>query len=1846
MDWVQIIKKTDTNSATTIRIFISSPGDVNEERTKAQQVIADLQRIYATQALLQPVLWEDIALPATASFQQSIDYLLGQHPIEIAVFILWSRLGSPLGAAITRPDGSPYRSGTEREFDLMLAAFQQSGNQRPLILAYARDDEATWKQSLARCERDHLEEMISQQRLAESFIKEQFHDKDGHNLRAYHAYREPVGFAQRLRTHLRSTLDELLVTDGATTRWIDAPYRSLEVFDIQHAPIFFGRAEEACDVMDRLRKQHDAGCGFVVIVGASGSGKSSLARAGVAAALLEHAYDSQIRTWRTCIFVPSVSTTAAAPVPHGTSSNDLIHGLIKMLCDVLPELLSSGTTLDDIAHSLATQSDAAIKLSLLPALNRAAENAGGEVRVLIVLDQMEELWTDRTISDQDREQFLTVIEALARTSRIDILATLRSDFYAPAQASPTFLRLKGNTGYIDLVAPGTAALQRMIVEPARMAGLQFERDERTGKTLDQAILEDAARDTSALPLVQYALAELYDQRTKPHLAPRTAPPALTAGITDDRTINTRPVASASGSRSQTLSPDHDDGVVRYNSLTFAAYQSMGGVEGAIGKRAAATFAQLSASTQAALNEILPLLVTVDTESEQNAVRRRASLRDLTATPDRQALTQALIAARFLTTDRDGDQSIASLAHEALLRRWESLAKWVNTNRNHLRLRARIEQNQNRWEQAGRDPSLLLSPGLPLEEGRQLRQAAGEFLTPSAAAFVEASIAHQTAVQRRRTKQRNLVLSTLTALTILAIAGGVYSWFQRNVAEQQAEIADKVKIKAQAAESAANEQTVLANTRLEDLKVQAKAASLVLFDYGMDEYLSGRVESSTDKLIRAWRLRGEEDPLKVTYARVLSDKISQGCRSWFVLRHEDGVDNVAFSPDGSRLATATYNKALIWDAVTGAPLSQSMQDYYVRSIAFCPDGSRLATLSSHEAYLDTAIIWDAVTGTRLGGYMQHEGDVELIAFSPDGSRLATTSRDNTEFDYIARIWDAFTGGPVGEPMRHEIGINSIAFSPDGSRLVTASADGIARFWNAVTGLPLGEPMRHEDDVTSIAFSPDFSRLATAADDGTVQIWDCFTGAQLGAVMRHVDTVDSISFSPDGSRLVTGAKDKAARIWDASTGASLGNPMWHDDTVKSVVFSPDGVLLATACDKTARIWDAVTGAPLGSPMWHDDDVISITFSPDCSRLATGSNDKTARIWDMVTGEPLGDPLRHPVNNVSIAFSPDSRRVATVSPSDILCADGIVRIWDAVSGAALSKPMPHDEAVISVVFSPDGSRLGTVSDDDTARLWDATTGAPLVYPMRHIGDVTSIAFSPDNRRIATASRDDTARIWDADIGTPLVEPMRHGNDVSFIIFSPDGTRLASASYDKTARVWDAATGAQLGEPLRQEYFVGVIAFSRDGRRVATASSDYEYSLGSAQIWDVITRAPLGKANWREGECESIAFSPDGTRLVTAFKDNTIGVWDAVTGAAVYTPIRYGGHVESVTFSSDGNRLATTSHDDSGRIVDAVSGVQLGEAMRHETSIRSMAFSPDGRLLATVSDGTTRIWDAEYFAPKNILALINRFAMEPQLYDKEFQSELDAFRSRRNLRFRGSNAGKAVASRNWFAAAFHLPWLCEQEPNEVRWRSMLAQTFAEQGNWIEASKSAERALELKATLESHRTKLLCSLAMKNSEQIEHCVEQLIIFAQASTEAADWDHVAWTGSLCDNPAIPWDRLHTLIAKAVAKDETSAAFRESLGAALYRLGRFEEAEAALIKSIELSKPAEPAGTDQLPPVVGSYYAHVFLALTYHRLNQPEKSAEHRELMNRLQTESPPTEWEETLRRKLLGDEVAETCAQN
>jgi len=692
-------------SIPTIRVFISSPGDVAEERRKARQVIATLQKQYSEAVQLLPVMWEDLAIPATASLQEGIDRLLQEwHRIDIAVFILWSRLGQPVGGALTRKDGSPYRSGTEREFEMMLALYEQSGGRRPVILAYAREDDEAFSRhlDLRTHDEEKLEDMLRQRRMVKEFIKEKFLDEQGRSLRAYHIYRDPVGFAQRLHAHLRGVLLELSSDREPPAAWTEAPYRGLEVFEVEHAPVFCGRDEETCSLLQRLRERQKEGNAFVCILGASGSGKSSLARAGVAAALVERSFDDGVAEWRTAIFAPS-----------GTPG-DLFAGLAGALGVALPSLGTGPGGVERFARCLAQGNEEAVSILLAAAAAAEERKICGPLRILLLVDQMEELWTEGWIAPEQREEFLRIIACLASDARCAVLGTLRSDFYSQAQTSETFLRLKGERGQFDLRAPGTGALQQIITQPAQRAGLRFEQDPDTGRSLDQSILEDAARDPAVLPLLQYSLFELHARQ------------------------------------------DGAPGV-----LTFSSYRAMGGVEGALTKRAEELFASLPDDARGALPEVMPLLVSVEGSAKrQTAVRRAAPVTELVSTPARLKLFAEMVRARFLSVGAE----TAMLSHEALLKKWDRVREWIETNQARLRQRSRIEKYHAIWEESGRERSALLPAGRALQEGKDLLQNDGSMLDAACRQYVAASLArHQSALWRVAAVLAVLLLASGAAL---------------------------------------------------------------------------------------------------------------------------------------------------------------------------------------------------------------------------------------------------------------------------------------------------------------------------------------------------------------------------------------------------------------------------------------------------------------------------------------------------------------------------------------------------------------------------------------------------------------------------------------------------------------------------------------------------------------------------------------------------------------------------------------------------------------------------------------------------------------------------------------------------------------------------------------------------------------------------------------------------------------------------------------------------------------------------------------------------------------------------
>lgn len=286
-------------------------------------------------------------------------------------------------------------------------------------------------------------------------------------------------------------------------------------------------------------------------------------------------------------------------------------------------------------------------------------------------------------------------------------------------------------------------------------------------------------------------------------------------------------------------------------------------------------------------------------------------------------------------------------------------------------------------------------------------------------------------------------------------------------------------------------------------------------------------------------------------------------------HQDSVTTIAFSPDGERIASGSFDGVLFWSITSD----------------------------------------QAISSLSLG----HTEAVTQVSFSPDSKFIVSASHDKS-----LRIWNAGNGQPLGLTLRgHGGSVWSAAFSPDGLRIVSGSADKTLRVWDASSGRLLLPPiLGHFGDVRAVAFSPDGHRIVSASTDGTLRLWDAISGRPLGSPLRgHIGRVVSVSFSPDGRLIVSGSDDDTLRIWDANSGKQIGSPLQgHTDDVTSVAFSPDSrLVLSGSKDHTLRLWDSSNGIPISQPLrGHKDWVTAVTFSPDGSFIVSGSGDETVQIW----------------------------------------------------------------------------------------------------------------------------------------------------------------------------------------------------------------------------------------------------------------------------------------------------------------------------------------------------------------------------------------------------------------------------------------------------------------------------------------------------------------------------------------------------------------------------------------------------------------------------------------------------------
>ncbi|MFC6285413.1 BTAD domain-containing putative transcriptional regulator [Nocardioides sp. GCM10027113] len=1165
----------------------------------------------------------------------------------------------------------------------------------------------------------------------------------------------------------RPSMAELVLTlvaglageSPATSRVLPNPYKGLRPFAEADAEDFFGRTDLVQAILDRLREDGPRGR-FVLVVGGSGSGKSSAVRAGVLPRV-RHGDVPGSRQWFVTTMLPGTS-------PFRELAESLRRVAVVDTVG-LPELLAEDVEgVDRVLRRLLPE--------------------GGQL--LLVADQLEELFT--LAGPQEQRAFLAgVMHAVtAVDSRLRVVATLRADFYDRPLGDQTLGPLVSEAT-VTVVAMTAADLEAAIVEPL----------ERVGGSIEAPLVAElvgAAVDESApLPALQYTLYELAERNPS-------------------------------------------------RRLELAAYRELGGVGGAVATRAERLYAELDDAEQAAVRRMFERLVVVGAEGEP--ARRRAARAELSGLAG-DAVIDRWAKARLLTLDRDPRSRVPTveLAHEALLREWPRLRSWIEEDREAILALDRLREAAAAWLELDRDPGALWR-GARLDLVLENTAVADTDLPRPEHEFLEASreardrerrederrAARQVLANRRLRRQR----ATIAGALAVALVGGFVALDQRDEAEGERRVAMARELAAAAVTSMPADpqrSILLALAAVDETRSHGEPALPEAV-----EALHGAVAGS--RVLRSfpavgggldWSPSGAvfatEGPEESGLVEIRDARTGEPVHSF--RGHDDDVNDVSFSEDGSMLATSGDDGSVrVWRADTGRevltvrhPGGPVVDDVAVWSPSFSADGGRLAA-----GWPDGVRVVDVDSGRVVA---EIAADRPMgIALSPDGRRVAFGGGGGA----TATVASVATGEVLLRLGRDDPPTD-LAWSPDGRWIAVPGSRGSVAVWDAGTGELAAVFPGSADHVWEVDWSPDGTRLAAVGDDGTAHVSEVGGGGGRPLIVLSAPDssrgggMNGVAFSPDGRRLMTGdLAITSVTVWDVDT---TGGGEWasveggvgftadgdgllvvgRDGAVSEVSAddgshladvrdgpaevwwsepSPDGALLALLGPRGVTVVDAATGAERFVLPWRGADwVRDLEWSPAGDHLAvafTSFDRRRPAVVVDTSGVELARLLEKAGNDVgSLAFSPDGRLLATtrlgvakVDPTQMP-----VTLWDWERETVVGS---IDATAASVVFDPTGNLLATTRlAEGVVDVWEVGTGR-LAASLTGSAPVLGLAFDAAGTRLASAHADGTIRLWDPRAGTRALVLGADDDPIERVSFSPDGSRLLSVGESGLARVW----------------------------------------------------------------------------------------------------------------------------------------------------------------------------------------------------------------------------------------------------------------------------------------------------------------------------------------------------------------------------------------------------------------------------------------------------------------------------
>lgn len=1194
------------------------------------------------------------------------------------------------------------------------------------------------------------------------------------------------------------------------------PYKGLDVFEEEDAELFFGREKLVEDLVARVRDSRT-----LFITGPSGSGKSSLVRAGLLHALRGGALEPlHSERWLYESMKPGRD-------PLGE------------LARVVSGLAGSTSAGDEIREKGRT--DAAIFARWCEIVLKD----GRHRRLVLFIDQFEEVFT-QVNREEERAAFLDLLThaATVENGRVILLFAMRSDFLSNCATYPELNALL-NREFVQIGAMGPDELVSAIAQPALRVGLRIDPD------LVAQIINDMQGEPGALPLMQFALKDLFDAQ-------------------------------------------QDEGSLI--ALTREAYIQRGGIHKSLERHADKTFAGFNAGEQELARSIFSGLIEIGRGTQDT--RRTALFDELVPadvdTGEIETIVRKLADARLITTDEQSGRDTVTISHEKLIEAWPWLKKLVNENRDVIALQNEIAADAIEWEGRKRDASYLYSGARLVNANEQLKSNR-LVLSGTALEYIRAGQA------RQRRGRFALIGTTVTVIALLVLAVSVFS-YQSSVNAQLAQRNEEIAVTAQfnEAEALANAEEAQKQAEIA-LARQLAALSQVDFD-SLSLLLS----------IEAYTLNDDYQTKGALLNNILNSSNKNQFLSAIPVgaagSDDASFESLAFSPDGRFLASSGCRtpygpfcvefKIVVWDMQTRQPAGQPIYVPYM--------GEAVGVLSSVEIVFDHS--GDAILLNMED--VLYELDLDASSYNsypvPNSYSILKASPDLTNqllltWENAVVFWNALTEQETGKLSRELSGqVKKVVLDPDGRTLMTGSCM-IVEFagedenciqseiilWDLVDKEMKGGPYLHEGEIKSI--SPDQKVVAVVDQDKTIVFIDLSTDQRIGSFVPEPEkAVRDILLSPDSKSAAILLEDGSLLLWDIHTAEPIGRHIQANAyTLLEIAFSPDGKLLASGGGNDIVLWESDGKLPLKHLLTGKKDTsFDVTIAPN-GRLFSLEGAQVIQ-WDPDTGQSIGAPIEIPGENALLDTS--GKFAASV------LENGDTAVFDLVGGDSIQQLPTELNSDSLIVFSPDGRSMVSVNclrelcfgDSSRVFLWDVNSGDRIEVPPVNEGwDVTSLSFSPDGSLLALGfcyervgihcSSDNRIALWDID-KREYTEELSLGDlsDVTGMIFDHEGRLLAFIVSNSYINTWDFVHGGSRdpGTPM-----FGVshrIAFSADDSLLASA--DF---AGNIFLWDVTSRQRIGQLLETDTtfDIDSMVFSQDGKKLVLGGCDLSPD-WDCVQG------------------------------------------------------------------------------------------------------------------------------------------------------------------------------------------------------------------------------------------------------------------------------------------------------------------------------------------------------------------------------